>query len=363
MARESGLTVSALRFYDGAGVLVPARVDPRSNYRWYSDDQVVAARLIARLRRVGLPLADIGRVLEHRRDASVVDDVLGAHLARLEDGLADARRELSAARALLDQETTVTTVIRTTAAELAAALRAVRYAVGTDPDLPMLTGVLLDVDDSAARLAASDRYRLAVSALAGAEVTGVPASAIAPVALVDEVLATIGDDGPATIRVAGDEITVDVPGRTMGGRRLDHDFPDYRRILRRPAAHRMDVDVAALRDQLAAAPTRTVATSPDGASETATVLTLGSLEVGVNREFLLEALDVGAGGQLVLELDGPIAPLALRDPARPGDVSMLMPIRLVEAVAAAAQPSSRSSAAAAVQDCRALPSGSPVNGS
>ena len=38
---------------------MPAREDPQSNYRWSSDDQVVAARLIARLRRVGLPLADI----------------------------------------------------------------------------------------------------------------------------------------------------------------------------------------------------------------------------------------------------------------------------------------------------------------
>ena len=57
LARESGLTVSALRFYDGAGVLVPAHVDPQSNYRWYSDDQVVTARLVARLRRVGLTLA------------------------------------------------------------------------------------------------------------------------------------------------------------------------------------------------------------------------------------------------------------------------------------------------------------------
>ena len=103
MARESGLTVSALRFYDGAGVLVPARVDPQSNYRWYSDDQVLTARLVARLRRVGLPLADICRVLEHRRNPPVVDEILRAHLTRLEDGLADARRELSAARALLDQ--------------------------------------------------------------------------------------------------------------------------------------------------------------------------------------------------------------------------------------------------------------------
>ncbi len=327
MARESGLTVSALRFYDGAGVLVPAYVDPRSGYRWYADDQVVAARLVARLRRVGLPLADICRVLEHRGDRPAVDAILQAHLTRLEDGLTDARRELSTARALLDQEMPAMTVVRTTAAELAAALRAVRYAVGTDPELPMLTGVLLDVDDATARFAATDRYRLAVSTVTGAEVTG-ELSVLLPVDLVDDVLAARGDDGPASIQVAGEEITVELPGRTVTGRRLDLDFPDYRRILRGSSAHRVDVDAEELRAPLAAAPTRTVPTGPDGAEETATVLTVGPVEVGVNREFLLEALDVGTGGQLVLELDGPITPLALRDPARPGDVSMLMPIRL-----------------------------------
>ena len=339
MARESGLTVSALRFDDGAGVLVPARVDPQSNYRWYSDDQVLTARLVARLRRVGLPLADICRILEHRRDAPVVDEILRAHLTRLEDGLADARRELSAARALLDQESPMTTVVRTTAVELAAALRAVRYAVGTDPDLPMLTGVLLDVDDASARVAASDRYRLAVSALTGAEVTGPPASAIAPVALVDEVLAALGDGGPVTVGIVGDEITVEVAGRVLGGRRLDHDFPDYRRLLRTSAAHRVDVDVDRFRAELTAAPTRTV--REEDSEHEVSVLTIGPdgepsfapdaagvLQLGLNREFLLEALDAGVGGQLVLELDGPIAPLAIRDPERAGDVSMLMPIRL-----------------------------------
>jgi len=339
-ARESGLTVSALRFYDGAGLLVPARVDPRSGYRWYSDDQVTAARLIARLRRVGMPLADITRILEHRRDPSVVDEVLGAHLTRLEDGLADARRELYAARALLDQENAMTsnqqtTVVRTTAAELAAALRAVRYAVGTDPDLPMLTGVLLDIDDSAARLAATDRYRLAVSALGDAEVTGVAASAIAPVALVDELLAALRDDGPVTIRVADEEITVEVAGRTVSGQRLDHEFPDYRRILRGPAAHRVDLDVERFRAALVDAATRTVdeeevsvlTIGPDGEPSFAPEAA-GVLQLGLNREFLLQALDAGEAAQLVLELDGPIAPLAIRDPERAGDVSMLMPIRL-----------------------------------
>src|SRR3712207_9166896 len=81
-------------------------------------------------------------------------------------------------------------------------------------------------------------------------------------------------------------------------------------------------------DLRAAAPTRRVPTGPEGAEETATVLTLGDVEMGVNREFLLEALDAEGAGQLVLDLDGPLAPLAIRDPRRPDDVSLLMPIRL-----------------------------------
>ncbi|NED97664.1 MerR family DNA-binding transcriptional regulator [Phytoactinopolyspora alkaliphila] len=47
MARASGLSVSALRFYDRAGVLVSAVTDPGSGYRRYAPDQVHAARLVA----------------------------------------------------------------------------------------------------------------------------------------------------------------------------------------------------------------------------------------------------------------------------------------------------------------------------
>ena len=93
-------------------------------------------RLVARLRRVGLPLADICRVLDNRRNRPVVDEILQAHLTRLEDGLADARRELSAARSLLDEESPMTTTrITTTAEELgeAAARRALRRRHGHRP--------------------------------------------------------------------------------------------------------------------------------------------------------------------------------------------------------------------------------------
>jgi len=325
LARESGLTVSALRFYDGAGVLVPAHVDPRSSYRWYSDEQVVVARLVARLRRVGMPLADIRRVIGHRDDPAVVDAVLQAHLTRLEDGLADARRELRSARSLLAQENAMT-VVRTTTAALLDALRAVRSAVGTDPELPMLTGVLLDAGDDGVRLVASDRYRLGVRTLS-AEVDGPPVSAILPVGLVDDLLA-LPASGTATVRVKGPDVTVQAGGNELRDRRVDADFPDYRPLVRESGSVQVDLDVARFRDELAAAPTRTVPTGPDGAGETATVLTVGDVELGVNREFLLQALDAEGAGQLVLDLDGPLAPLALRDPRRPGDVTLLMPIRL-----------------------------------
>ena len=53
------------------------------------------ARLVARLRRVGMPLADSVRAL---LAGASPGPVLDAHLARLEDGLAAARRELSAVR-------------------------------------------------------------------------------------------------------------------------------------------------------------------------------------------------------------------------------------------------------------------------
>jgi DNA polymerase III subunit beta len=46
--------------------------------------------------------------------------------------------------------------------------------------------------------------------------------------------------------------------------------------------------------------------------------------IAVNREFLLQALDAGGAGQLVLELDGPIKPLAVRGH---GTFSILMPVR------------------------------------
>ncbi|MEU1588018.1 MerR family transcriptional regulator [Micromonospora sp. NPDC005710] len=58
-ARAARLTPKALRLYDRGGLLVPAAVDPESGYRLYDPAQLPVARLVAQLRRLGMPLAAI----------------------------------------------------------------------------------------------------------------------------------------------------------------------------------------------------------------------------------------------------------------------------------------------------------------
>ncbi|MGX1615051.1 DNA polymerase III subunit beta family protein [Micromonospora chalcea] len=371
LARASGLTVSALRFYDRSGVLPPARVDPVTGYRWYTEEQVAPARLVAGLRRVGMPLTGIAEALRHRHRPAEVHRLLDAHLRRLEDGLADARRELSRIRSLIDpEETTVTTRLVLSRTDLAAAVDAVRFAVGADPELPVLSGVLLEVAPDGVHLFATDRFRLAVARV-GATVDGPPVSVLLPVAAVDELRAMLSLPGPdgsmsgsmsgldgsragldgsdvAEVVVAPGQVTVTVAGRPLTAVPLPYDFPDYRRLLRAQLgdvpAYRIPVDGAALRAALTAdgvpvchrahegVEHEVVALGLDGRGELRLVDPAGAagadaLRVGVNREYLLDALGSG-DGQLVLELDGPITPLAVRRADDAHAYSVLMPVRL-----------------------------------
>jgi protein phosphatase len=61
-AKASRLSPKALRLYDELGLLPPARVDPVTGYRLYAPEQLDQARLVAWLRRLGMPLARIQHV-------------------------------------------------------------------------------------------------------------------------------------------------------------------------------------------------------------------------------------------------------------------------------------------------------------
>ncbi|QMU69655.1 protein phosphatase 2C domain-containing protein [Streptacidiphilus sp. P02-A3a] len=91
-AKESRLSPKALRLYDELGLLTPARVDPASGYRFYATEQLRRARLVAWLRRIGMPLARI-RVVCALDDAAAAREVR-AFWDQVEADTA-ARRELA----------------------------------------------------------------------------------------------------------------------------------------------------------------------------------------------------------------------------------------------------------------------------
>jgi DNA-binding transcriptional MerR regulator len=340
VARASGLSVSALRFYDGAGVLVPAEVDAATGYRRYAGEQVRAARLIAGLRRVGMPVAEIALAVRDLGDPESVRRRLDDHRRRLEDGLTDAKRELLRIHALLDLEEKLMTRITLPAAALAATLDAVRFAAPAGADGPVPAGLLIEADGTTLTAVATDRYRLAVASAAAA-VEGPAARSFLPLTFVDQVRAVRA--GRLTLDLAADTVRAETADGVVEAKPLPFEFPDFRRLL--PAAghgRRITVDTAGLREAVAAAPSST--REHEGTPYEVLVLgvdPVGSVRlvaesewaadaashVAVRRDFLLEALDGGAAGQLVLELDGPIKPLAVRVPGDDSRFSILMPIR------------------------------------
>jgi DNA-binding transcriptional MerR regulator len=63
-SRASRLSPKALRIYDELGLLTPARTDPVTGYRLYDPAQLDRARLVAWLRRLGMPLDRVKVVCE-----------------------------------------------------------------------------------------------------------------------------------------------------------------------------------------------------------------------------------------------------------------------------------------------------------
>jgi PPM family protein phosphatase len=95
-SRASRLSPKALRLYDSLGLLTPAHVDEVSGYRFYRPDQLERARLVAWLRRLGMPLARIGAVCDLALDApDQAAEQIAAYWTETEAELA-GRRALAA---------------------------------------------------------------------------------------------------------------------------------------------------------------------------------------------------------------------------------------------------------------------------
>ncbi|MGI5492666.1 MerR family transcriptional regulator [Microtetraspora malaysiensis] len=98
VARMSGLTSRTLRHYDDIGLLRPVRT-ASNGYRWYGRRELLRLQRILFLKELGVPLAQIGQILDGDRDGVAAlrrhRADLVAHRDRLEEIITTVDRTIA----------------------------------------------------------------------------------------------------------------------------------------------------------------------------------------------------------------------------------------------------------------------------
>jgi protein phosphatase len=133
-ARAARLSPKALRLYDELGLLRPFRVDEWTGYRYYAPSQLERARLVAWLRRLGMPLAQIGAVVESPPPEAAAS--VAAFLQMTEADFAERKRLAQFLVSYLSEGATAMPESVSSASSAASAASgvplAIRYAAASD---------------------------------------------------------------------------------------------------------------------------------------------------------------------------------------------------------------------------------------
>ena len=119
-SRATHLTVKTLRHYHETGLLEPAQIDPQTGYRRYTTGQIPVAQIIKRFRDLDMPLNDIRAVLS-APDVQARNELIAAHLKRLETDLTRTQTAVASLRNLLEHPARAVDIGRRKADEVTAA--------------------------------------------------------------------------------------------------------------------------------------------------------------------------------------------------------------------------------------------------
>jgi DNA-binding transcriptional MerR regulator len=139
-ARATHLSVKTLRHYHHVGLLIPAAVDPDTGHRRYATGQIPTAQVIRRFRSLDMPLEDIGAVLT-APDIKTRNELIAAHLSRLEDSLARTQEAAASLRDLLQPHPAAAAAVEHRSVEPAPAA-AVREVIDVQDASPWYQGAM-----------------------------------------------------------------------------------------------------------------------------------------------------------------------------------------------------------------------------
>jgi DNA-binding transcriptional MerR regulator len=138
-SRATHLTVKTLRHYHETGLLEPAQIDTQTGYRRYTTEQIPIAQIIKRFRDLDMPLSEIREVLS-APDVQARNDLIAAHLKRLEHDLARTQAAVASLRNLLVPAQPAAAIGRRRVEQVNAA--AISEVVHVEDALPWYLGAL-----------------------------------------------------------------------------------------------------------------------------------------------------------------------------------------------------------------------------
>lgn len=339
-AELAGLTASALRFYDDAGVLRPHHVDPASGYRFYSRSQLTRATRLRQLRAIGMPLPTIDRFFT--ASAAEATTLIDEQVARATTQADEIARAAATLKASLD-DASCRPLCAVAGPVLAAAVHQVLASTADDPDFPVLGGVRVEVDGDGdgITLTATDRYRLATRTLVASRLPEANQPWAATVSGRDLAASTSLLRRSPSVGLEASSTTLDL--RTADGavthcRLLTADYPDRSLLLDSLATptHRVTVGTRHLLKALEQAPAkvglhvaedRASLVLPEESVELDGTSTGGDMTVWFELTTLYPALSNALGSDVILDLRSTDQPATVRS-ADDGDLTTLvMPCR------------------------------------
>lgn len=93
-SKLSRISVRMLRYYDEAGLLVPAQVDGFTGYRYYSEEQLMEAERINALREMGFGVGAVGEIMSAYHDPEALAQFLRIRGEELRGELRAVQRRL-----------------------------------------------------------------------------------------------------------------------------------------------------------------------------------------------------------------------------------------------------------------------------
>jgi DNA polymerase-3 subunit beta len=227
------------------------------------------------------------------------------------------------------------------------ALQQIVFAASNDETRPVLTGILLHTLDGKLYMAATDSYRLAEKQLgANKQATQllVPASAM------HDLLRVLTDDED-DIQITNDDqqVLFKVADIELVTRLVDGKYPDYRKLIpeafatqatlkradlvnvtkvsslfARESAGSVTISVDEKDQQLSI---RSVASQLGENTATAAAKVTGTGSITVNSRYVLDALGVMSGEEVMFGFNGKLEPTMLRDPKSPDYQHIVMPLK------------------------------------